>query len=160
MKGNLLQKFQSYKYSDLLPYIDVVAEGSSKYPGMRCSVVHITTPVVDVICPVALFCTISAGCATVEVSPPILQFLTVFTVHSWHDVVCRAVKKERIVIVGLVTSPVAIGHCSWNNPFALPHPATVFPTVAERTLHRVQGFTLVYVAHDIEDLTPVILVCC
>ena len=82
MKGNLLQKFQSYKYSDLLPYIAVVTVGSSENPGMRCYVVHIAIPLVDVICPVAMFCAISAGYAAVEVPPPILQFLTVFTFHS------------------------------------------------------------------------------
>ena len=85
----------------------MVAVGSSKNPGMRCSVVHITIPVVDVICPVALFCTMSAGYAAVEVPPPILPFITVYTIHSQQDIVCRAVEKERFVIVGLVTSPIA-----------------------------------------------------
>ena len=85
----------------------MVAEGSSENPGMRCSVVHITIPVVDVICPVALFCAISTGYAAVEVPLPILPFITVYTVHSRQDIVCRAVEKERFIIVGLVTSPIA-----------------------------------------------------
>ena len=74
----------------------------------------------------ALFCAISAGYAAVEVPLPILHFLTVYTIHSRQDIVCTAVEKERFIIVVLVTSPVATGHCSWNNPFALPLPGWSF----------------------------------
>ena len=137
----------------------MVAVGSSENPGMRCSVIHITIPVVDVICPVAMFCAISVGSAAVEVPPPILSFITVYTIYSRQDIVCTAVGKEWFVIVS-VTSPVATGHCSRDNLFALPHPATVFLTVAVPTLHRVQGFTTMSVALDIEESIPVILVCC
>ena len=125
MTGKFATKV-SHKYNDLLLLIAVVAVGSSENPGMRCSVIHITIPVVDVICPVALLCTISSGSAAVEVPDPILLFITVYTVHSRQDVVCRAVEKEWFIIVGLVTTPVASEHCSWDNPFELPHPATVF----------------------------------
>lgn len=126
---------QVTQINDLLLLIAVVAVGSSEDPGMRCSIIHVSIPVVDVICPVASLCTISCSFAAVEVPPPILLLITVFTVHSRQDVVCRAVEKERLVIVGSVTSPVATGHCSWDNLFALPHPATVFLTVAVCTLH-------------------------
>ena len=106
-----------------------------------------------------MLCAISTGSAAVEVPPPILLFITVYTIHSSQDIVCTAVGKEWFIIVG-VTSPVATGHCSLDNPFALPHPATVFLSVAVPTLHGIQGFTMMSVAHDIEDMIPVILVCC
>ena len=48
--------------------------GSSENPGMGCYVLHITTPLVDMFWPVALFCTISSGSAAVEV-PHLLMWL-------------------------------------------------------------------------------------
>ena len=106
-----------------------------------------------------MLCAISGSSAAVEVPPPILPFITVYTIHSRQNVVCTAVGKEWFILVG-VTSPIAIGHCSRDNPFALPHPATVFPVVAVPTLHGVQGFTMMSVALDIEESIPVILVRC
>ena len=47
---------------------------------LRCSVVHITIPVVDVICPVTLFCTMSAGyAAEVPLLSSLLLLCTLFT---------------------------------------------------------------------------------
>ena len=58
----------------------MVAVGPSENLGMGCCVLHIITPRVDVIWPVALFCTISSGSAAVEVPPPIL-LLFFYWVH-------------------------------------------------------------------------------
>ena len=155
-----------HKCNNLLFRRVIVTLDSSENPVIRCYVVHITTPVVDVIWPAALSWTKSGRCAAVEAPLSILHLITVYTFHSRQDFVayysCVFALGVRVNLFTIFTpgTPAALEHCSWNNPFTLPHPAMVSLTVTVHTLHSVQGFTLACVAHDIEGIIPVILVCC